>query len=111
MPVLLLLSLLVLQAGPLRAQQNRVSPSLPTSSDAQLRAKFRQDFIRGCNTGRTADVSSQVGYCRCLANAYNTRYDGQTLQAITRLASSTANGAALVDLMMRPEKQTCLNSN
>lgn len=103
---LLVALVLPLQGMPLLAQ---TAPTLrPLTSDAQLRQQFRADFLQGCNSGRTQGVRNQQAYCNCLANAYVSRYDGATLQALTQLAGRAgAVGPPLVDLMMTPERRAC----
>ncbi|MFQ6539880.1 MULTISPECIES: hypothetical protein [Aphanothece] len=77
-------------------------------SDAQLREQFRTDFLRGCQAGRTPGVRNQRNYCNCFVNSYLARYNGQTLGAIAAQANQLGGrGAALVDLMMSPERQAC----
>ena len=44
-----------------------------------------------------------------MVSSYNSRYDGKTLSAITQLANQAGQpGAALVGVMMEPEKQKCV---
>jgi hypothetical protein len=77
-------------------------------SDAQLREQFRTQFLQGCQAGRTRGVRNQSNYCNCFANSYLARYNGQTLAAISAQANQLGSGgAALVDLMMSPERRAC----
>jgi len=83
-----------------RAQQQ------PTN--AQLTKQFRDGFLKGCLQGKTPGVKSQGKYCTCMANSYQSRYDGKTLAAISQVAGSLGNqGPALVNLMVAPEAKTC----
>ena len=78
-------------------------------SSAQLTRRFNDGFVKGCLTGKTPNVSNQRGYCNCMVSSYNSRYDGKTLSAITQLANQAGQpGAALVGVMMEPEKQKCV---
>ena len=75
----------------------------------QLTRQFRDGFMKGCLNGKTPDVKNQQGYCDCLANAYQQRYDGTTLAVISQVAGSVGEkGPALVNLMMSPESKTCV---
>ena len=96
-------SALALGAAPLQAQVNKQ----PTP--AQLAGQFRDGFMKGCLNGKTPDVKNQRGYCDCLANAYQKRYDGTTLAVISQAAGSLGEkDPALVNLMMSPESKTCV---
>jgi len=78
------------------------------TSDTQLRGSFRQGFLKGCSSGKTKGIKNQLEFCTCLADAYNKRYNGVTLNAISVLAGqSGAKGPLLVDVMMTPERQAC----
>ena len=78
-------------------------------SSAQLTRRFNDGFVKGCLTGKTPNVSNQRGYCNCMVSSYNSRYDGKTLSAISQLANQAGQpGAALVGVMMEPEKQKCV---
>lgn len=80
----------------------------PQLTDAQLRQQFRENFLRGCLSGRTQGVHNQNNYGNCYANSYLARYDGRTLAAITQLSEQAGQtGPTLVDLMMSPERQGC----
>lgn len=113
MRLLVLLSLLLLPVGDAIAQTRRPAGTTPAPgsrqpTDAQLREQFRNNFLRGCLSGRTQGVRNQTAYCNCYANAYLARYDGRTLSLITQLAEQSGkNGPALVDLMMSPERRAC----
>lgn len=77
-------------------------------TNAQLTKQFRDGFLKGCLQGKTSGVKNQAKYCTCLANSYQSRYDGQTLAAITQASGSLGNqGPALVNLMMTPETKVC----
>lgn len=103
---LLAATLLMLPVGPALAQVPRTPATQP--SDAQLRSQFRSNFLRGCNSGRTEGVTNQQGYCTCMADAYNSRYDGRTLAVISTLAGQTGgSGPQLADAMMGPERRIC----
>jgi len=76
--------------------------------EAQLKQQFSQGFLKGCVSGTTPGVKDQRGYCNCMVNSYQSRYDGQTLAAISQLAGTSGNtGPVLVNLMMSPEANTC----
>ena len=78
-------------------------------SSAQLTRQFNDGFLKGCVSGKTEGVSNQRGYCNCMVSSYNSRYDGKTLSAISQLANQAGQpGAALVGVMMEPEKQKCV---
>jgi hypothetical protein len=105
-------SLVLLGGQPSRGQSNRGLPSVaqatrqPTSQ--QLSQQFREGFLKGCLNGKTPDVKNQPAYCSCLAAAYQSRYDGPTLAAISQLAArSGQSGPALVNVMMAPEAKSC----
>ena len=77
-------------------------------NNAALTRQFRQNFVRGCNQGKTPGVENQKGYCACLANSYQARYTGTQLSAISQLASQAGDGGStLVNIMMAPEAKTC----
>jgi hypothetical protein len=100
-PLIAIVSLLTL-INPIsvRAQQQ------PTN--AQLTKQFRDGFLKGCLQGKTPGVKNQGKYCTCMANSYQSRYDGKTLAAISQVAGSLGNqGPALVNLMVAPEAKTC----
>lgn len=81
-------------------------------SNAQLTKQFRDGFLKGCLQGKTPGVNNQSKYCTCMANSYQSRYDGRTLAAITQVASSLGDkGPALVNLMVAPEAKTCTARN
>lgn len=90
----------------------RIAPngnSLRTDNYSQ---QFREGFLKGCLNGKTSGVKDQPGYCNCLANAYQARYDGQTLALISQLANrGGAIGPNLVNVMMKPETQRCALSH
>jgi len=101
---------LLLTAAPAVAQTRgqRAPAQGPQLTDAQLRQQFRENFLRGCLSGRTQGVRNQNNYCNCYANSYLARYDGRTLAAITQLSEQAGQtGPTLVDLMMSPERQGC----
>ena len=101
LPALLLLGL---TQAPLSAQIAQ------QASDASLVREFRDGFLQGCKTGKTAGVRNQTNYCTCLANSYQARYDGRSLAMISQLAKNIGqNGATLVNLMMAPEAKACAN--
>lgn len=78
-------------------------------SSAQLKRQFNDGFLKGCLSGKTADVTNQRGYCDCMVNSYNSRYDGQTLSAISQIANTAGQaGPALVNLMIQPEAKKCV---
>lgn len=83
-----------------RAQQQ------PTN--AQLTKQFRDGFLKGCLQGKTPGVKNQGKYCTCMANSYQSRYDGRTLAAISQVSGSLGNqGPVLVNLMVAPEAKAC----
>jgi flagellar biosynthesis/type III secretory pathway protein FliH len=90
------------------AQQRQITPA----ENAKLTQEFRAGFLKGCNNGKTPGVKRQSNYCNCLANAYQTRYNGVALNAITQLANASGeNGARLTNLMMAPEANSCSINN
>jgi flagellar biosynthesis/type III secretory pathway protein FliH len=90
------------------AQQPQITPA----ENAKLSQEFRAGFLKGCNNGQTPGVKNQRSYCNCLANAYQTRYSGVALNAITQLANASgSNGARLTNLMMAPEANSCSINN
>jgi hypothetical protein len=115
--VLILLTgmgLALLAAQPSQSQENNAAPSPATTraarqpSSAQLSQQFRDGFLKGCLNGKTPGVNNQSTYCTCLAGAYQSRYDGPTLAAISQLAArSGQSGPALVNVMMGPEAKSC----
>ena len=87
------------------AQQRQIT----AAENAKLTQEFRAGFLKGCNNGKTPNVKSQSAYCNCLANAYQARYNGVTLNAIIQLSGASGdNGARLANLMMTPEATSCL---
>jgi hypothetical protein len=91
--------------SPSLAQQTQQTRPL---NDAQLRQEFRSGYLRGCQGSAISGVRNKTQYCTCLADAYNGRYNGATLAAISQFAASAGNnGATLVNLMMQPETQRC----
>ena len=83
--------------------------SQPQLSDAQLTKQFRDRFLKGCLRGKTSGVANQRRYCDCMANSYQSRYNGRTLTAISEIAASFGDkGAALVNLMVAPEAKSCI---
>ena len=107
-------SLVILNGQPSRSQSFSSSPS-PSVAQAtgqptpqQLSRQFRDGFLKGCLNGKTPDVKNQPAYCSCLAAAYQSRYDGPTLAAISQLAARNGqSGPALVNVMMAPEAKSC----
>jgi len=84
-------------------QQNATS-----ADNTKLTQQFRDGFLKGCNSGKTPSVKSQATYCNCLASAYQARYSGAALNAITQLSGASGeNGARLANVMMSPEAKTC----
>ncbi|MFM7676076.1 MAG: hypothetical protein ACKO5F_10950 [Synechococcus sp.] len=109
LPALFFLSLLMAAPAAVLAQQN---PSPGGVNDAQLRQQFRDGFLRGCQGSSTAGIRNKPRYCTCLADAYNNRYDGATLAAISQFATSAGSaGTTLVNLMMQPETQRSKAAN
>jgi hypothetical protein len=114
-PVLMLLAgtgLTLLNGQPSQGQANTTTPAPSQAakppSPAQLSQQFRDGFLKGCLNGKTPGVSNQTNYCTCLAGAYQSRYDGPTLAAISQLAArSGQSGPALVNVMMAPEAKSC----
>jgi len=79
-------------------------------TDTQLKRQFNDGFLKGCLSGKMADVTNQRGYCNCMVSSYNSRYDGRTLSAISQIANTTGQeGPALVNLMMQPEMKKCVD--
>ena len=65
--------------------------------------------MKGCLAGKTPKVKNQTGFCNCYANAFQKRFDGFTLNAITQTTGSIGEkGPALVGLMMSPEAKACV---
>jgi hypothetical protein len=90
----------------------RKIPQGSTANPEQLSRQFRDGFLKGCQNGVTPGVKNQPSYCSCLVKAYQSRYDGQTLAAISQLASrSGTSGPALVNLMIAPESKQCASTN
>jgi hypothetical protein len=78
------------------------------STNLQLTKQFREGFLTGCLQGKTPGVKNQGKYCTCMANSYQSRYDGRTLDAISQVAGRLGNqGPALVNLMVAPEAKVC----
>ena len=107
-------SLVVLSGQPSRSQSNSAtrSPAIAQATrqptPQQLSQQFRDGFLKGCLNGKTPDVKNQPAYCLCLAAAYQSRYDGPTLAAISQLAARNGqSGPALVNVMMGPEAKSC----
>jgi len=77
-------------------------------SDRRLTSQFKEGFEQGCNQRKKSDVKNQRGYCRCMANAYDKRYSGQELAAISNsIAVLGDNGPTIISLMMAPEARMC----
>ena len=106
---------LVLLSGQASLSQTSPAPPSPAQSTApskptpaQLSQQFRDGFLKGCLNGKTPGVNNQTGYCSCLVAAYQNRYDGPTLAAISQLAARNGqSGPALVNVMMGPEAKSC----
>lgn len=78
------------------------------STNLQLTKQFREGFLKGCLQGKTPGVKNQGKYCTCMANSYQSRYDGRTLDAISQVAGRLGDqGPALVNLMVAPEAKVC----
>jgi len=100
----LLLLLPMLAAASALAQQ----PPSARLNDQQQRQTFTTGFLKGCTSGKTVGVTNQQDYCKCLAKAYNARYDGRLLSLITQLAGQAGqSGPILADVMMAPERKAC----
>ena len=96
--------LLAASPAPLLAQQQ--------PSNEQLTKQFRDGFLKGCLQGKTPGVKNQSKYCNCLANSYQSRYDGTSLATISQLSASLGEkGPALVNLMVAPEAKACISGN
>ena len=96
--------LIAASSWPVHAQQK--------PNNAQLTKQFRDGFLKGCLQGKRPGVKSQRKYCTCMANSYQSRYDGRTLAAITQVAGTLGDqGPALVNLMVAPEAKTCTARN
>ncbi|MCT0226003.1 hypothetical protein [Synechococcus sp. CS-1328] len=107
--ILVCLGLIVSAPAAVLAQQKPASSAV---NDAQLRQQFRDGFLRGCLGNNLAGIRNKTQYCTCLADAYNSRYDGATLAAISQFATTAGNaGTTLVNLMMQPETQRCKAAN
>ena len=50
-------------------------------SNAELVKQFRTGFERGCNQGQATGVRDQKGYCTCMANSFQSRYNSSQLSA------------------------------
>nr|WP_137006772.1 hypothetical protein [Synechococcus sp. UW106] len=82
--------------------------AVPAQPDRQLVKQFRDGFERGCNQGKTEEVSNQRRYCNCMANSFQSRYTGKELSAISQAATGLGdNGPSIVNLMMTPEARAC----
>ena len=93
----------------LTPQLATAQPSQKQPSNAQLKRKFNDGFLKGCLSGKTKDVTNQRGYCNCMVSGYGSRYDGKTLSAISQIANTAGEaGPALVNLMMQPEAKKCV---
>ena len=102
------ISSLINLTSAVHAHQRQITPA----ENAKLTQEFRAGFLKGCNNGKTPGVKNQSSYCNCLANAYQTRYNGFVLNAITQLANASGeNGARLTNLMMAPEADSCSINN
>jgi hypothetical protein len=100
--LLLLAALSIATTQPFKAQ------SQTTPSNAQLTKQFRDGFTQGCLKGKTEGTKNRKKYCTCMANSYQSRYDGITLSAISQIAGSLGEkGPALVNLMISPEAKIC----
>ena len=89
-----------------------VSLSAPSRSEAQstreLAIQFRKGFVRGCNQGSTPRVTNQKGYCACMANSFQARYNGQELAALSQYVNKLGKpGTGIINLMMAPEAKIC----
>lgn len=83
-----------------------VQAQQPTS--AQLTQQFRDGYMKGCLQGKTTGVKNQNKYCICMADSYQSRFDGNTLAAISQISGSLGNqGPTLVNLMMSPAAKAC----
>lgn len=105
-PISFLLAALLISSGQALAQQ------ASAANDAQLRASFKEGFTKGCLSGKSKGIANQVSFCNCLSDAYNVRYTGINLAAISSLAGQVGpKGSLLVDVMMTPERQACTKNN
>ena len=90
------------------APQASLAQESTNQSNRELIKRFRDGFMQGCQSGQTPGVANQTRYCTCLANSYQSRYDGTTLETISGLANSAGPvGSQLVNLMMSPEAKIC----
>lgn len=103
--VYILLCLITLSIA---TSQSYKAQSQTRPTNAQLTKQFRDGFTRGCLKGKTEGAKDQKKYCICMANSYQSRYDGRTLSAISQIAGSLGEkGPALVNLMISPEARIC----
>lgn len=92
--------------------QQKTGTGIKPVSAAEFSRQFREGFLKGCLNGKTEGVRNQTSYCNCLAGAYQSRYDGKTLAAISQLAGRSGGaGPSLVNLMIAPEAKTCASKN
>ena len=104
--------LLMMFSAPMLSPGQVFAQQLNTTKDAQLRASFKEGFMKGCLSGKSRGVANQVSFCNCLTDAYNDRYTGLNLAAISSLAGQVGpKGPLIVDVLMTPERQVCTKNN
>jgi hypothetical protein len=116
--VLLLFSF-VLGSLPSQAQNLSQRPSAITSTNSNQAGdwskfpKTETEFMQGCVGQKNLQPSqrrAKQSFCQCAFNAYKTRYTPQTFSQINVLATQVGqNGPRLVNLMMKPELNSCSN--
>ena len=94
------------------APQSSLAQEPPEQSNRELIKRFRDGFMQGCQSVQTPGVSDQTRYCTCLANSYEARYSGMTLETISGLANAAGEvGSQLVNVMMTPEAKICVTKS
>jgi hypothetical protein len=88
------------------------SYSQQNSANELATKQFREGFLKGCIQGKTPGVKNQIKYCNCMADSFQSRYDGTSLTTISQLSASVGvKGPALVNLMVLPEAKACIARN
>jgi hypothetical protein len=88
------------------------TPVAPVSTDWKDFANIEQGFMQGCMGKQllpNAQRTIKQNFCKCAFTSYKNRYNPQLFMQINNVAVNVGdNGPALVNLMMKPEMDTCM---
>jgi hypothetical protein len=86
----------------------------PTSNNWKDYARIETGFMQGC-VGNTQSLTApqrqtKLSFCQCALNSYKTRYTPQVFMQMNALAVKLGKeGPVLVNVMMKPELDSCSN--